>query len=351
MQKEYHCILMRGGTSRGPYFKMEDFPEDPNQRVEVLTKIMGSGSLNQVDGIGGGVSTTSKAAIIGKSTNSECDIDYLFAQVDILKKEVDFSPNCGNILAAVAPFAIEIGYIVAQHPKTIIKIRNINTEKIIIAEVNTPNGKLTYEGNAHTSGLMDTSAPIKLTFLDVSGSKTGALFPTGQPTNDINSITVTCIDAAIPCVLINASDLKKSGYESPEELNNDPQFLMSLEQIRLEAGKLMGLGDVSNKVIPKPVLISPAIQGGDLSARYFVPHSCHKSLAVTGSIAIACAYITPNTILNKPLEIINNKSNILIEHPSGTLEIHVDSKPEDRHKNISIIRTARKIMSGTVFIS
>ena len=350
MKKAYQCTLMRGGTSRGPYFKMEDFPIDQELRSQVLTKIMGSGSLNQVDGLGGNNSTTNKAAIIGKSTDPSCDIDYLFAQVDPQQQLVDFSPNCGNILAGVAPFAIEAGYIQAQDPKTAIKIRNLNTGKIILAEMETPNGILNYEGDVCTSGVISPSAPIKLTFLDVAGAKTGSLFPSGKSLDLIDNIEVTCIDAATPCVIISATAMGKTGYESADELSEDIYFMKKLESIRCKAGLLMGLGDVSQKVIPKPILTSPAINNGDLSARYFVPHSCHKSLAVTGSIAIACAYISPDTIISKTLGITQFKPNILIEHPSGHLEVKVESSPTSPQKNISIIRTARKIMSGTVFV-
>lgn len=354
MSQSISCIIMRGGTSRGPYLKLSELPLNRDNCALMLQKIMGSGHDLQLDGIGGGNSLTSKVAMVGVSSDPAADVDYLFAQVGIKERSVDFSPNCGNMLAGVAPFAIEMGMVEAGPSSTLVKIRNVNTNKIIHALVATPGGKVIYEGDALISGAPNPAAPIKLTFLDVQGSKTGKLFPTGNTSDHIDGIDVTCIDAATPCVLINAADLGKTGYESPAELDGDTVLLARIEHIRRQAGQLMGMGDVSQQVIPKPVLLAPAHNGGNIHARYFVPHSCHKALAVTGSIAIASACGINGTIatgLVTPLAAAA-QTMIAIEHPSGKLELEVSKSNDDQDSiaAVSLIRTARKILSGTIFL-
>lgn len=354
MSQAISCMIMRGGTSRGPYLKLADLPTSREECALILQKIMGSGHELQLDGIGGGNSLTSKVAMVGASTDPAVDVDYLFAQVSTQEQHVDFSPNCGNMLAGVAPFAIEMGMVEAGPSSTLVKIRNVNTNKIIHALVATPGGKVVYEGDTLISGAPNPAAPIKLTFLDVQGAKTGKLFPTGNTSDHIDGIDVTCIDAATPCVLINAADLGKTGYESPAELDQDVPMLARLEQIRRQAGRMMGMGDVSQQVIPKPVLLAPAHQGGDIHARYFVPHSCHKSLAVTGSIAIATACGIGGTVANglRHSRPAAEQAMVTIEHPSGKLELEVSKSKDDQHSiaAVSLIRTARKILSGTIFL-
>jgi hypothetical protein len=351
MSQAISCIIMRGGTSRGPYLKLSELPANRDDCALMLQQIMGSGHELQLDGIGGGNSLTSKVAMVGVSTDPAADVDYLFAQVGVKEHSVDFSPNCGNMLAGVAPFAIETGLVAAGSPVTLVRIRNLNTNKIIHAQVATPNGKICYEGDALISGAPNPAAPIKLTFLDVQGAKTGHLLPTGHSRDSIDNIGVTCIDAATPCVLIRARDLGKTGYESPAELDQDTVLLARIEHIRRQAGQLMGMGDVSNQVIPKPVLLAPARDGGDIHARYFVPHSCHKALAVTGSIAIATACGLEGSVANE-LARDRNNTMIKIEHPSGMLELEISKSGDDESgiTAVSLIRTARKILSGTIFL-
>ncbi|MEL0613047.1 4-oxalomesaconate tautomerase [Marinomonas arenicola] len=353
MSQTLSCMIMRGGTSRGPYLKIADLPQDREACAEVLLKVMGSGHELQLDGIGGGNSLTSKVAMVGLSTHPDADVDYLFAQVGILEKKVDFSPNCGNMLSGVAPYAIETGLFPAAQGKTTVRIHNLNTGKIIHATVLTPNGQVQYDGDTIISGTNSPAAPIELTFLDVEGAKTGKLLPTGQLSDVIDSIEVTCLDAATPVVLINAQDLNKTGSESPAELDSDIEFMARLENIRLQAGELMGMGDVSNSVIPKPILVSPALHGGTITARYFVPHKCHKALAVTGSIAIVTACCTPGTVAAKIVKNQNAESYFVLEHPSGTIELSVKRKQGDQDslESVSLIRTAKKIMSGNIYLS
>jgi hypothetical protein len=344
---------MRGGTSRGPYLQISDLPQDRSACADVLLKIMGSGHELQLDGIGGGNSLTSKVAMVGTSTHPDADVDYLFAQVGVLDKIVDFSPNCGNMLAGVAPYAIETGLFPASKGTTTVRIHNLNTGKIIHSTVQTPQGKVEYTGDTVISGTNSPGAPIELTFLNVEGAKTGKLLPTGNAVDSIYSTEVTCIDAATPVVLIKASDLGKTGNETPSELDNDTEFMSRLESIRLKAGELMGLGNVSNSVIPKPILLSPANHGGTVNARYFVPHKCHKSLAVTGSIAIVTACCLPGTVAAKLIGNKDSESYFTLEHPSGKIELNAQRKEDNLSalNSVSVIRTARKILSGTVYLN
>lgn len=343
------CTLMRGGTSRGPFFLAKDLPVDPAARDAVLLSAMGAGHDLQIDGIGGGNPLTSKVAIVSRSTRPDTDIDYLFAQVMVAERRVDTSPNCGNMLSGVGPFAIEKGLVKARNGETPVRIFNINTGKQIQALVQTPGGRVTYDGDCHIDGVPDAAAPVQLTFLDSAGAKTGKLLPTGAPVDWIDGIACTLIDAATPLMIVDARDLSKSAQERPAELDADRDFMERLEALRIEAGRRMGLGDVRALVIPKPVLIGAATKGGTLTARYFMPHSTHKALAVTGAVGIATACATPGTIANTFIPESECGAPIRIEHPSGCLELALTRPRSDGALEATLIRTARKIFEGAVF--
>ncbi|WCN12311.1 4-oxalomesaconate tautomerase [Marinomonas mediterranea] len=344
------CVLMRGGTSRGPYLRLTDMPEDRDELAALLLRIMGSGHELQLDGLGGGNSLTSKVAMVGPSRTPDADVEYLFAQVGIETQTVDFAPNCGNMLAGVAPFAIESGLVYADDEKTLVKIKNVNTSKIIHSTVRTPNKKVQYEGEVYISGASFPGSPIELTFLDVAGAKTGKLFPTGKRIDVIDGFELTCIDAATPVVIFSADSFGKTGHESPSELDNDEVFMARLETIRRQAGKLMGMGDVSNLVIPKPILVSKSQSSGTICARYFVPHKCHKALAVTGSIAIVNALCNQGTIAQRLVNCDVGQTSFQIEHPSGFIDLTAQWQESDV-KSVSLVRTAKKIFSGLVHIN
>jgi 2-methylaconitate cis-trans-isomerase PrpF len=339
--------MMRGGTSRGPFFLAADLPAERTARDCFLISALGSGHELQVDGIGGGNSLTSKVAIIGPPTHPHADVDYLFAQVGVLERIVDTSPNCGNMLAGVAPFAIERGLVAARDGTTSVRIHNVNTGKIIEAEIQTPGGSVTYEGDACIDGVPGSAAPIHLTFLDAAGAKTGSLLPTGRAIDVIEGVEASCVDAAMPLVVLRARDLGKNALERPAELDADKAFMRQLEKIRLKAGGRMGLGDVTNKVIPKPVIVGAPTQGGDLAARYFVPHACHKALAVTGSVGLATACATAGTIPSTFLRDASLPRTIIIEHPSGCIQLRLDQR--DGKPSVSLLRTARRIFEGAIF--
>ncbi|RDL44289.1 4-oxalomesaconate tautomerase [Marinomonas piezotolerans] len=344
------CMLMRGGTSRGPYLRLTDMPENRDQLAELLIKIMGSGHELQIDGLGGGNSLTSKVAMVGPSRTADADVEYLFAQVGIADKTVDFSPNCGNMLAGVAPFAVESGLVYANEGKTTVRIRNLNTNKLIHSTVLTPNKRVEYKGDVMISGANSPGAPIELTFLDVAGSKTGKLFPTGQKVDVIDGIPVTCIDAATPVMIVDASSLGKTGHEAPKDLDADDIFMQRLEALRRKAGLLMGMGDVSEKVIPKPILVSPPQTQGVICARYFVPNRCHKALAVTGSIAIVNALCNEGTLAQELVQAELGATAFKLEHPTGFIDLTANWQ-NGEVQSVSLVRTAKPIFSGLVYLN
>lgn len=348
--REIPCMLMRGGTSRGPFFLATDLPADADARDAALISALGAGHELQVDGIGGGNPLTSKVAIVSRSGRPGADVDYLFAQVKVAERRVDTSPNCGNMLSGVAPFAIEKGLVEAATGETRVRIFNVNTGKRVEALVQTPDGQVNYDGNCRIDGVPDAAAPIELTFLDAAGAKTGRLLPSGAAIDWIRGVACTLIDAAVPLLIVRAEDLGKTGQESPAELDADRVFMARLEALRLEAGLRMGLGDVCNLVIPKPVLIAAPAQGGTLTARYFMPHATHKALAVTGAVGLATACATPGTIASFLLPQTGIGSPIRIEHPSGCLELTLKQPKSGGPIEASLVRTARKIFSGSVFV-
>ncbi|WP_273804913.1 4-oxalomesaconate tautomerase [Providencia rettgeri] len=348
--KKIPCTLMRGGTSKGVFLLADSLPTDIKQRDELILDIMGSGHPLQIDGIGGGSPQTSKVAIISRSEHPDADVDYLFAQVAITERIVDTAPNCGNMLCAVGPFALEKGLVPITDNVTTVRVRNVNTETFVNSTVQTPNGQVQYEGNTQIASVPGSAAPIALTFLNASGAKTGKLLPTGNAIDTIDGIEVSCIDMAVPIVLIDAPQLNKTGYESAAELESDNAFMQQLESIRIKAGAMMGLGDVTKKVIPKPILVSPATQGGTINVRYFMPQKCHGALAVTGAIAIATSTILPNNIAQRYVQSVDMK-NIAIEHLSGKFEVTLNQQGDSPEGlQASIIRTARKLFEGDVFV-
>ncbi|WP_081157960.1 4-oxalomesaconate tautomerase [Ensifer aridi] len=341
------CVLMRGGTSKGPFFLANDLPAEASERDKILLSVMGSGHPLQIDGIGGGNPVTSKVAIVGPATIPGADVDYLFAQVRVDQQIVDTSPNCGNMLAAVGPFAIEAGLVPARGETTLVRIHNVNTGRMIEADVPTPNGNVSYLGEAAIDGVPGSAAPIALTFMDAAGARTGQLFPTGKPIDSIDGVAVTCIDCAMPMMLVEAGAIGASGFESAAELNADKELLGRLERLRIAAGERMGLGDVRYQVTPKPVLISRSKSGGDISVRYFMPHQCHPSLATTGAVGIATACINEGTVASLLVGTRKPPVVLSIEHPSG----HLDVKLHERDGKIvaGILRTARRLFEGHVF--
>jgi 2-methylaconitate cis-trans-isomerase PrpF len=343
---------MRAGTSRGPFFLREWLPADDSIRDEALIGAIGASDLLQVDGVGGGSTLTSKVAIVSKSTEPGCDVDYLFAQVGVGQKSVDTRPNCGNMLSGVAPFAIEQGLVPAQDGETTVRVFNVNTRSRIDVTVLTPKGKISYDGETGIDGVAGTAAPIRLNFLDAWGAVTGSLFPTGRRVDVIAGIEVTCIDAAMPLVIMRARDLGLSGREGPADLDADLTLLARVEAIRCAAGRAMGLGDVSASVVPKPVIASGGDDDDSITSRYFTPRRCHASHAVTGAIGVATAYALPGTLISSDMSRAGVR-DVSVLHPQGRIQVEVaveGSGEEARVQRAALVRTARKILSGELHI-
>ncbi|MDQ1211205.1 4-oxalomesaconate tautomerase [Pantoea anthophila] len=348
------CVLMRGGTSKGPVILASDLPANVEERDAVLLGLMGAGHELEIDGIGGGSPQTSKVAIVSPSQHPDADVDYLFVQVMVNERRVDTTPNCGNMLCAVGPFAIEKGLVSASCPVTTVRIRNLNTGTLVDAEVQTPDGRVTYEGDTHIDGVPGTAAPLGLTFLNSAGCKTGKLLPTGNVIDRIEDVEVTCIDMAMPMMLIDAAQMGKTGYEKPAELEADRAFMARLEHLRRQAGRAMGLGDVADKVIPKPVLLSKPHAGGTISVRYFMPHACHRSLAITGSIGISTATRIEGSVAHRVIagQPKTPYTNIIdIEHPGGKISVSLTNESHEIEKTrAAVIRTCRKLFEGAVCV-
>jgi 4-oxalomesaconate tautomerase len=324
------CTLMRGGTSKGLYFHAQDLPDDRQLRDRVLLAAMGSPDVRQIDGVGGAHPLTSKVAV--------ADVDYLFLQVVVDQAEVSDSQNCGNILAGIGPWAIENGLVAIAGSTTPVRIHMVNTGSIAVASVPTPGGAVEYEGDARIDGVPGTAAAIPLEFLDVAGSR----------------IAVTCIDNGMPVVVMRAEDLGVSGAEAPEQLEANPMLKARVEKIRLELGPRMNLGDVAKKTVPKMCLVSVARHGGAVATRTFIPHRVHEAIGVLGAVSVATACVIPGTVAASVAKVSGGERQRLeVEHPTGffTVDMEVVSNGNSVEvKRSALLRTARKLMSGEVFV-
>jgi 4-oxalomesaconate tautomerase len=345
---------MRGGTSRGPFFNDSDLPTDPNLRNKVLLAAMGSPDINQIDGLGGAHPLTSKVGIVRLSNSPGHDLEFLFAQLQPNSSVVDTKPNCGNMLAAVVPFALESGMVKGQDEESTYRVLTLNTNMSCDITVKTPNGQISYEGDTKIDGVPGTSAAISINFLDTAGSICDGLLPTGAVKDVIQGIDVTCIDNGMPMVLFNAADMHCTGYETPAELNQNIELKKRIELLRLEAAIKMGLGDVADKNYPKMVLVSPPKNGGAINTRCFIPHVCHESVGVLGAVTIATACILPGSVTAGLASIpATIKKQMSVEHPSGELsvEMEVDAQNPSKVTRAALLRTARLIMRGEVMVS
>jgi 2-methylaconitate cis-trans-isomerase PrpF/tripartite-type tricarboxylate transporter receptor subunit TctC len=352
MTQAIPCVLMRAGTSRGPFFLREWLPQDEAERDQALIGAIGASDLLQVDGLGGGSTLTSKVAIVSKSSQPGCDVDYLFAQVGVGQQSVDTRPNCGNMLSGVAPFAIEQGLVPACDGETTVRVFNVNTRSRIDVTVQTPGGRVVYDGDTGIDGVAGTAAAIRLNFLDAWGSVTGSVFPTGRRIDLIDGLEVTCIDAAMPLVILRAQDLGLTGREAPAALDADLSLMARIEAVRRAAGRAMGLGDVSGSVIPKPVIASEGNDGHSITSRYFTPRRCHASHAVTGAIGVATAFALPGTVASGAATAGGTRA-ISVLHPQGRIDVEVTLEgagEEARIERAALVRTARKILQGELHI-
>lgn len=350
MSDGIRCMWMRGGTSKGGYFLADDLPKDAAARDASLLRIMGSPDVRQIDGMGGADPLTSKVAVVAKSDRAGVDVEYLFLQVYVDQPVVSDAQNCGNILAGVGAFAIERGLVDAQDGETLVTIYMENTGQIAVSRVATPNGKVSYTGDAKIDGVPGHAGAVSLTFKDTAGSSCGALLPTGNVVDIVEGIAVTMIDNGMPCVVLDAAEIGISGDETPEALESDADLRARLEAIRLACGPLMNLGDVAEESVPKMTMLSAPKNGGAISTRTFIPHRCHKAIGVLGAVSVATACL----IEGSPAYALASKGQgttrtLSVEHPTGEMTVVTRLDTNDVVQEAAILRTTRKLMDGKVF--
>ncbi|WP_346181315.1 4-oxalomesaconate tautomerase [Streptomyces osmaniensis] len=342
-------MLMRGGTSKGAYFLAADLPADPVVRDELLLRVMGSPDERQIDGLGGAHPLTSKVAVVSPSADPRADVDYLFLQVAVDRPEVSHRQNCGNILAGVGPFAVERGLVPAGEEETSVRIRMVNSGDLATATFPTPGGRVDYTGDAEISGVPGTAAPVVIEFPPGAGK----LLPTGRVRDTLDGTAVTCVDNGMPTVLITATSLGVTGYETPKDLEEDLTLADRLRELRLAAGHLMGLGDVSDATVPKLTLLAPPRHGGAITTRTFIPVRCHTSIGVLGAASVAAGLRVEGGVGADLARLPDGGDRIRIEHPTGFLDIEsglaTDATGLPTARRTAVVRTARKIFDGTVF--
>ncbi|WP_020653028.1 4-oxalomesaconate tautomerase [Massilia niastensis] len=355
------CILMRGGTSRGPFFLESDLPPDPAARDRVLLAAMGSPDRRQIDGLGGAHPLTSKAGIVRASTTPGVDLDFLFAQLQPDKETVDTTPNCGNMLAAVLPFALERGLLPIRDGATTARILTLNTGMQCDVTVPTPDRRLRYTGAARIDGVPGTAAPITINFLDTAGSVCPALLPSGRVRDEVLvddgvdafGVQATLIDNGMPMVIVRAADFGLTGYETVEELNGNGRLRARLEALRLAAGPLMGLGDVKGKSYPKMCLVAAPAAGGSIATRCFIPHVCHEAIGVLAAVTVGTACVLEGSVTQGIAQLPQGlRKTVSVEHPTGefSVELELDAHDRQRVTRAALLRTARPIMRGEVLI-
>jgi len=360
------CLFMRGGTSKGPFFNATDLPQDIPTRDKVLLAAMGSPDKRQIDGLGGAHPLTSKVGIVSKSKLPGVELEFLFAQLQPDNDTVDTTPNCGNMLAAVVPFALETGMVKAQGDHSTFRVLTLNTDMQCDITVDTRGGLVQYEGTARIDGSPGTSAPVVINFLDTAGSVCSSLLPTGKVKDTLTvtgagfepfTLDVTCIDNGMPLVLFNALDVGRTGYESVADMNADTELKAKIEALRLQVSVLMGLGDVSQKNFPKMTLIAPPQKGGAIATRSFIPHVCHDAIGVLAAVTVGTACVLEGSVCEGVAVMPSGSAkNVSVEHPTGEFSVALQTEPAPHlpgGQNVTqaaLLRTARLLMQGEALV-
>jgi 4-oxalomesaconate tautomerase len=340
-------MWMRGGTSKGGYFLKDDLPAD---RDGFLLRVMGSPDPRQIDGMGGADPLTSKVAVVARSAQPGVDVDYLFLQVFVDQALVSDQQNCGNMLAGIAPFALERGLVAATGDETRVTIFMENTGQVAVATVATPGGIVTYAGDARIDGVPGTAAPIPLEFRDTAGSSCGALLATGNAVDMIDGVACTLIDNGMPCIVLKAADVGATGYEDRETLDAADAVKAKIEAIRLKAGPLMNLGDVTDKSVPKIMLVAPPRHGGAVTVRSFIPKRAHATIGVLGAVSVATACLIPGSPAAAVASVpAGTRKTLSVEHPTGEMTCVLETDEAGAVVSAALLRTARKLMDGVVF--
>ena len=360
------CLLMRGGTSKGPFFNEADLPSDFATRDRVLLAAMGCPDKRQIDGLGGAHPLTSKVGIVRKSSEPGVDLDFLFAQLQPDKDTVDTTPNCGNMLAAVVPFALETGMVKAQGDQSTFRVLTLNTDMQCDITVDTKGGVVQYEGTARIDGAPGTSAPVVINFLDTAGSVCEGLLPTGRVKDTLTvtgagfepfTLDVTCIDNGMPLVMFKATDVGRTGYESVVDMNADAELKAKIEALRLQVSLLMGLGDVSQKNYPKMTLIAAPQNGGAIATRSFIPHVCHDAIGVLAAVTVGTACVLQGSVCEGIAVMPSGLTkNVSVEHPTGEFSVALQTEAASHLpggqlvKQAALLRTARLLMRGEAMV-
>jgi 4-oxalomesaconate tautomerase len=353
MQTAIPCLLMRGGTSKGPFFDAAALPADIATRDRVLLAVMGSPDRRQIDGLGGAHPLTSKVGIVSRGARPGVDLDFLFAQLQPDRDTVDTTPNCGNMLAAAVPFALETGMVKAQGGTTTLRVLTLNTDMQCDITVRTPGGRVEYAGDARIDGVPGSGAPITIDFLDTAGSVCSGLLPTGQVRDLIDGVEVTCIDNGMPLVMLRAGDVGRTGCETVAALNADSALKARLERLRIACGHAMGLGDVTAKNYPKMTLIAPPRAGGSLATRSFIPHVCHDAIGVLAAVTVGTACVLEGAVTEGVAVMPPGRAKrISVEHPTGEFSVELETDPANPRSVLraALLRTARLLMRGEVLV-
>jgi 4-oxalomesaconate tautomerase len=356
-QRAIRCSVLRGGTSKGLYFHAGDLPADRDTRNLVLLAAMGSPDPRQIDGMGGAHPLTSKVAVVRRSDRPDADVDYLFLQVWPDRAEVSDNQNCGNLLAGVGPFALEEGLLDPAGDVTPVRIWMENTNSLAVAHVPTPDGRVSYAGDARIDGVPGTHAAVPVDFLDVAGSSCGALLPTGNAVDVVEGVRATCVDNGMPVVCLKATDVGLSGYEDPARIEANEAARAVVEAVRLKAGTVMNLGDVTARTVPKVSLLAPARHGGAVSTRTFIPHRVHDAIGVFGALSVATACLIPGSVAAEVAVLpaaAGGTTDLDIEHPTGSFTISLDVGGAEGGavtvRRAALVRTARLLMRGEILV-
>jgi 2-methylaconitate isomerase len=360
-QRKIRAVFMRGGTSRALFFHDGDLPRDSADRDAILLRALGSPDPygRQLDGLGGGISSLSKACIIGAPTQAGADVDYTFAQVEVSRPVVDYKGNCGNCSSAVGPFAIDEGLLVAVAPETRVRIHNTNTGKIIVGRVPVADGQAAVEGDFELPGVPGRGARIALDFLEPGGAVTGLLLPTGHARDVLDGLEVSLVDATNPVVFIRAKDVGLAGTEAPADVDSNATVMTRLERIRRLAADVMGIP--GSAAVPKVAVVAPAaaftaLDGtrfetdrADVLARVISMGNCHRAFALTAAMCLAVAARIDDTVVQEAAG-MPSAQDLRLGHPSGVLPIAAEVAPGPTAKRVTVYRTARRLMEGFVRI-
>jgi 2-methylaconitate isomerase len=377
-QLKLRAVFMRGGTSKAIMFRQSDLPPDRALWDRIFLGVIGSPDPNgrQLDGMGGGISSLSKVCVIGPPSRADADVDYTFAQVSVRNAAVDYSGNCGNMSSAVGPFAVDEGIVPADGNQCTVRIHNTNTNKIIVAHFAIDSGLAAVDGDFVLPGVAGSGAPVRLDFLDPGGAGTGKLLPTGRPLDQLSveglgSVEASLIDAANPCVFVDAHALGMTGVEMPDEIESNPTLLARLEAIRIAASLAMGIAKSPEEAARKPSIPKVAMVTGpraartlageilhpdaaDVTVRMMSQEQPHRAVPLTGAMCLAVAAGILGTLVHKVTrKPSSNDAPVRIAQPSGLTQVGAAIRNENgvyRAEHATVYRTARRLMEGMVYL-